>query len=472
MPVTCKLHHHFITPFPIYVLLSMKQKLPVIAGFLLVALALWNGCKKPGALGYELLDDEYGEFQFTDTISLRCTIEREDSALTSDITSIADRFLCGQVIDPVFGKSVSDLYALVQSETLNPNFDHTTEVFDSIVLYLGYDKGGFYGDTTAAQNLRVYRVDNGYAINDTKIYYSPSSMPASQEIGRVDNFLPRPSTKDTLFEGIKGPYLRVALDPAFGQELFNLDSASYSADTLFYQKLRGLKIVASSSSSPGSMLAFDLNDNNFSRIRLYYHADTTRKNFDYFFKGANKFTHFEHDHSYNGATVGPLIGQPADDKLYIQGMQGVRMKIEFPYANKLDRIAVNQAELVLTIGQETANLPAASQLVLSQIENDSTFLTSDVLYSFGNTTSATFYSFGGSPKQVVDNGTTVTRYRLTMSELFQHMVDDDSSTNTEKRTVYLNVYPRSRSGERAVFYGPKNASFPAKLELIYTKVKQ
>ncbi|MBL7807577.1 MAG: hypothetical protein JNN28_07185, partial [Saprospiraceae bacterium] len=55
---------------------KMKQKLPVLAGILLAAIALWTGCKKPGALGYELVDDEYSDYAFTDTIQIRCTIER------------------------------------------------------------------------------------------------------------------------------------------------------------------------------------------------------------------------------------------------------------------------------------------------------------------------------------------------------------------------------------------------------------
>ncbi|MFZ4477756.1 MAG: hypothetical protein ACOYPR_21350 [Saprospiraceae bacterium] len=452
----------------------MKQKLPAFACILFAAFALWAGCKKPSTLGDTLLIDEYGEYVFTDTVEVRCTLEREDSSLTSDRSSTAEYFLCGELNDAEFGSSSSDIYALMLGETLNPNFDTTTQAFDSIVLYLRYAYAGFYGDTTTPQTLRILRTDVGQLISDTKDYYSDDAIPATEEVGRLENFLPKPNKRDSLFEGIKGTFLRVVLKPEFGQELFKLDSASYSVDSLFFAKLRGLKIVASSGAAPGAMMAFNLNDNSMSRMRLYYHekADTTRKDFDFFFEGANKFTHFTHDHNFNNAPAGQLINKLAPEKMYIQGMQGLRVKVEFPNAQYLNNIAVNQAQLVLTVADEHAKLTPASQLFFTQIQGDTTFvLTSDVLYSFGSNLTGGFTNFGGSPKKVVDNGTTVTRYRLTISELFQHMVDDDSSTDTKKRTVYMGVYPRSRTANRVVLYGPKSMTFPAKLELTYTKVK-
>jgi hypothetical protein len=451
--------------------INMKQKLPALLGILLTALALWAGCKRPSSLGADLLDEGgYDNFVFTDTVQVRCTIEREDSSLTSDRNSTAEYFLCGELNDPEFGKSASDIYAVMLGENLNPNFD-TTQTFDSIVLYLRYSAAGIYGDTlSTTQTLKVFRIDNGSNIQYNKDYYSNNSLPATEELGSV-TFLPRPNTRDSLFEGIKGSFVRIALKPEFGQELFNLDSASYSVDSLFFKKLRGLKIESSSGgTNPGAMLAFNLNDNSLSRMRLYYHKDTLRKDFDFFFEGANKFTHFEHDHQ--GSPAGQLIGQNyAEDKLYVQGMQGLRVKIEFPTAQYLNNIAVNRAQLVLTVADNNTFLTPASQLFFTQLQEDSSFvLTSDVLYSFGPNLTGGFLNFGGTPQKVVDNGTTVTRYRLTLSELFQHMVDDDNSPDTKKRTVYMGVFPRSRTAGRAMLYGPKSLSFPAKLELTYTKV--
>lgn len=453
--------------------INMKQKLPALVGILLAALALWSGCKKPSKLGSELLDEDgYSNYEFTDTIEVRCTIEREDSSLTSDRTSTAEYFLCGELNDSEFGKSSSEIYALMLGETLNPAFDTTNQAFDSLVLYLRYAPAGVYGDTLAMQTLKVLRLDSGTSISDSKDYYSTNSFSATEELGSV-TFLPKPNTRDSLFEGIKGSFLRVALKPEFGQELFNLDSASYSVDSFFYKKLRGLKIVSSSvGSNPGAMLAFNLNENSISRMRLFYHvkADTSAKNFDFYFEGANKFTRYAHDHQ--GSPAGQLIGLQADEKLYLQGMEGVRVKIEFPNAQYLDNIAVNQAQLVLTVADNNTVLTPASQLIFTQLQGDTVFvLTGDVLESLGPNLSGGFLTFGGSPRTVIDNGTTVTRYRLTLSELFQDIVDDAYTADTKNRTVYLGVYPRSKTAGRSVLYGPKSLSFPAKVELTYTKLK-
>jgi hypothetical protein len=194
-----------------YLMLIMKQKLPAIAGILLAALVLWTGCKKPGALGYELLDDEYTDYNFTDTISIRCTIEREDSSLTSDLSSTAEYFLCGSINDPEMGKSSSEIFSLLIGKNLNPNFDTTMHAFDSIVLYLNYDLRGFYGDTLQPQSLHILRVDNGYEIKDDKEYYSNHSFPANTEIGRLENFYPKPSASDSLFEGLDGSFVKLML---------------------------------------------------------------------------------------------------------------------------------------------------------------------------------------------------------------------------------------------------------------------
>ena len=455
-----------------YMTINMKQKLPAFAGILIAAVLLWTGCKEPGPLGANLLGDEYADYAFTDTIGIRCTIEREDSSLTSDRNSTADYFLCGELNDPEFGTSSSDIYALLLSETLNPNFDSTTQVFDSIVLYLRYATSGFYGDTTLPQTLRVLRIDDGMYLDDNKDYFSTNAFPASEELGRLDNFKPKPTTIDSLFDGVKGSFIRVALKPEFGQELFNAESASFSVDSFFFKKVRGLKIVTSTGGAvPGSMLAFDLNNNSLSRVRLFYHskADSTAQNFDFFFEGANKFTHFEHQHGSSPA--GSKIGQESQEKIYVQGMHGLRVKIEFPNAHYLNNIAVNQAQLVLTLADDNAFLTPATQLALTQKKDTAFDFTSDVYYSFGSNLTGGFLNFGGTPKKEVDNGTSVTRYRLTLSELFQHIVDDDSSTDTKNRTVYLGVYPRSRTAGRSVLYGPGSLTFPAKLELTYTRVK-
>lgn len=442
---------------------------------LCMGLFLWLSCTKPTPFGSELLDDQFALYNYTDTLTLRCTLVREDSILSSDRSSTASYMFCGQINDPVFGRSQSDIYTLFRMNSLNPNFKNAT--VDSIVMYLNYDGLGIYGDTLQAQTLRVHRLDASALIQWDKDYYSNQSFPVGQQIGEVTNFLPTPNISTTLFDTTnKAPYVRIPLDNAFGQEILNLDSLDRTADTTFWRKLRGIRITAEPAGSPGAMLAFDLNNTTFSRVRMYYKlaTDTSSQSrtYDFSFVGGNKLTNFTHD--YSSVPVGSQINQEPGDYLFLQGMSGLRMKVEIPYAHLMGKIAVNKAELELSIADYPGDNPLltpARQIVLTEILGDTTVsLTSDVLYSLGSTGTGGFDRFGGFPEMETDNGMSINRYRLTLTRRFQAMADN-SSGDIKNQTVYLNVYPQSRSAMRSIIFSPKSSTFPAKLALKFTKVQ-
>lgn len=439
----------------------------------ILGLSLEFGCSKPTSFGADLLNDQIADYDYTDTLTLQCTLLPEDSLITSDLSSTADYLLCGQLNDPVFGKAQSDIYTQIRLAELDQDFKNA--VVDSIVLYLRYDAPGFYGDTLQAQTLRVHRLAPEALLRWDENYYSNKSMPVGEQIGELSNFLPTPNVSSALFDtSSKAPYIRIPLDKAFGEELVAIDSINLTSDTLFWKISRGLRISAESAGNPGTIMAFDLNNSAFSRIRLYYklNADTIAKTFDYYFLGSNKFTNFTHD--YTGSTVEPYLDKVNDDRIFVQGMGGLRMKVEIPYANLLDNIAINKAELDLTVETlpgDNALLKNASQLVFTERIGDSTTtLTSDVIYSLGPTLSGGFSQFGGFASTETDQSVSVQRYRLTMTQRFQDMVDNTSGS-IKDQTVYLNVYPQSRSAMRAIFYGPKSPTFPAKLALKYSKVR-
>ncbi|MBL7795453.1 MAG: DUF4270 family protein [Saprospiraceae bacterium] len=443
------------------------------------AVLLWGySCTKPTAFGADLLDDQLAEYAYTDTLTLQCSVLPEDSLVTSDRSSTATTFLCGQLDDPVFGKSQSEVFSLFRLQDLSPNFKNAN--LDSIVLYVRFAPGGFYGDTTSAapmQNLQIHRVAAGSGLRWDRDYYSNETLPVDELLGEA-TFVPRPyETHPLPFDTTaKGAYVRIPLNNAFGQELLDLDSLTLTSDTMFWGKLRGLRFTSSAMGSPGTLMAFDLNNTTYSRIRLYFKYDTdtitNSRLFEFSFAGGNKFVHFSHD--YSGKRVAPYIGQPADDLLFVQGMSGLRLKIEIPYAHLLDDIAVNKAELALTaasLPEDDPKLRLADQVVFTEIIGDTTTtLTSDVLYSLGSTLTGGFSFFGGFPEKTLDGANTVDRYRMTLTRRFQSMVDN-ASGDIKKQTLYVNVYPQSRSATRAVFYGPKSTTFPAKLTLKYTRVR-
>ncbi len=266
---------------------------------LIGALMLWQ-CSKPTEFGADLLDSERGEFDYTDTLTLRVYVEREDSVETSDRSSTSPYLLCGELQDPRFGRSTAALYTLFRLGDLGPKFSNAR--VDSIFLYLRYAADGFYGDTTQPQTVRVHRVAAGHVLRWDKDYYSNESLPVGELLGEISGILPQPRTNIPLFDTIeRGPYLRIPLSTDFGQEILDLDSLTLTADTLFWESIRGLRITASTGAAPGAIMAFNLNSRDFSFIRLYYkYADdtlTTSRTFDFSFLGGNKFNHFEHDYT-------------------------------------------------------------------------------------------------------------------------------------------------------------------------------
>lgn len=438
----------------------------------MTAALIWSACTRTSPFGADLLDDQLADYDVIDTLTIRCTIEREDSLITSDRISTAPYFLLGEMNDPIFGKTNADLYALFQPGVPTAL---TGVQFDSIVLFMRYSATGLYGDSTQPQNIRVYRVDDGAAISPSSFYYSVNSLPASTELGRVDNFVAHPTAQDSLFSSTaRGAYIRIKLDPAFGQELLALDSATLASDSIFYTKLRGIKVTSSSSGiMPGLILPINLNDQNFSRVRMYYTRDTLHGTFDYFFQGSNKLSHFTHD--YTNTLAGDAIDHEANELLFVQGAQGLKVKIEIPYVDQLENIAVNKADLVLTVNEQLpGDLPnilrPAGQLVISKSVADTAYdLISDVYNSINNT--GVYTNFGGTGNKETAGSSIVTRYHHNLSDYMQTLVDLPAGSDIKKKTIYLNVNLQSRTAMRAVFYGPKSTVFPAKIELKYTKVK-
>jgi hypothetical protein len=452
---------------------TMKQQLSFFAILVSLALVGWTACTKTTPFGEDLLADQLADYDFTDTIQLKCTVVPEDSALVTSDRNTAPFLLCGLLDDPIFGKAESEIFTLVQLSTFSPDFDPVKTKLDSIVMYIRYDPDNSYGDTSQVQTLKVQRLSE--QLDWDKDYRSNNTLSASPDILGTASFSPNRLVNDSLVSTTKkARFIRVRLNDDFGREMMALDSITLTNDTLFWEKLRGFKITTAANSTPGAVLALDLNDEDlFSRVRLYYTKDDTlKKTFDYYFSGTRKFAHFKHD--YTGTPIASALNQVATDRMYMQGMGGLRLKVEFPYASSLENIAVNKAELVLNALADpifNEKLAPAEQLFALYKNTDSTeqFIP-DVLYALGTGAQTNFKLFGGTPVAHNENGQVVYRYRLNLTQYFQDIVDDKTGLD-RNRSIYLTVYPNIRSAMRSVLQGPTNVSFPAKLEMKYTRIK-
>ncbi|MFN4257358.1 MAG: DUF4270 family protein [Saprospiraceae bacterium] len=462
---------------------SPKRNLP-FAFAALAVLALWAGCTKSTPFGSDLLDDEVANYDFTDTLPLQFRIEREDSVYSSDLISSSDYFLCGKINDPVFGATESEIFTLFELGQFSPKFkgsDGQVGKLDSVVMFLALDSKGFYGDTLQRQTIKVTRLNPGAQLDWDSNYYSNRTLPADEELGSA-TYQILPSRRDSLIFGYgpgqksqrevvgRGAFIRVPLNNSFGQELLGYDSLDYTADTLFWQKLRGIRLKTETP-DPRAMSAFDLNNSTYSRVTLFYRieGDTAQKRYHFYFTGGNKFMHFTHD--YAGSEAGNAIGKPNHNLVYLQGMGGLKVRLDIPNADSLRGSVINKAELELTTAALPSDNPAwywpAPQIVL---RDTSRLMIPDVYYAAGPLLNQGFEAFGGMPRKEVIAGQTVYKYRMQLTQRFQDMVDKKSG-DLQGNTLYLNIYPQVSTPSRAVFFGQDGGTFSAKLSVKYTRLK-
>ncbi len=438
----------------------------VFALGLLIVLAC---CTKSDPFGKELFTDPSG-LTFSDTMTIKTSIVLEDSTNTN----ISPNQLLGLFNDPVFGKTEAVINTNFWPGQLGYKFK-ANSTCEAAFLYVHYDASRFYGDSTALQSVEVWRTAE--VISPDSSYFSGAKTTATVKIGELLNFQPHPLTKliqrdtsrittqvDTL-----GAYFAIPIDVAFAQEILSLDSASLSTPKSFTEKMRGLQIRVVTPGGSPCMMSVILDRTSFSRLTMFFkEPDSTRtKTFHCFFT-ANKWVTLTHD--YTGTPFASSIGTETTDNLFVQGGAGLRVKIELPFVKNLTNIAINQAELELTLlepslpGDNLTLFPAPSQLLLSKFvaADKNTLFTSDVYAAAGTGLTGSFGNFGGDNDE---EQTGVHKYRLNLSDHLQDMI-----TGKEPNVIYLNVFPTNQVVHRGIFVGTGgSATARAKINLKYSK---
>lgn len=432
---------------------SGKSSRIVISLFLF--LLILNSCKKADTVGMEVLPEEDRlQGEFTDTITIIAHTIREDSVLTDERVL----HILGSHNDPIFGLTTASIYTQLVLESVDPDFG-TNPVIDSVVLSLAY--AGYYADIMklgGEQSFSVHRViqsisDSLYS-DDTREYHK---LPLGTYSGLID-------TRDSvLINGInQPPQMRIKLDNSFGTELLNSASVM-SSDSLFLQTFKGLYITPSTQNLlPGmGSLLYISPSSPYTKMTMYYHnADTTAlQEFDFVIRSSTeRFTSFTHDYS----TAVDITAQLADstlgsDKLYLQAMAGLKVKITFPYLNNLvtngREIAINKAELILPVSSgTTARLSPPSRVMLVKKGSDGKdkFI-DDIIYESGDF----FGGYYNSPDK---------EFKFNFPRHFQSLLKDTASD----KSLYLIAINAGSTANRCVLNGTGNANKPLKLRLTYT----
>jgi len=304
---------------------------------------------------------------FIDTLTVNSTTFQYDSISVSG----TNRLLLGAYTDPVFGSTQSKIYTHFGYNSVAIDDDAN---FDSIALILNYDNY-FYNDTTALQEINVYKVTQTIRPDDNSSYYNTTDFEReSTSIGHT-LYYPKPTKEDSL---------HVKLDNNFGQILFDeIQDNEFNGYDELLNEYKGFVIEPSENNT--AILGFLKT----SYFRIYYTIPDGSDNIEYTYdistdsnnsfhnissdKTGTYFENIEDEETY-------LKSTDTDNQTYIQSGVGMVTRIDIPYLETLGRIpgegTITGASLNVTLKHNsyTDNLSTRDSLGVFIIDQKSEVL--------------------------------------------------------------------------------------------------
>lgn len=423
-------------------------------------------CKKsPETIGNGLISDsDYIGIYHTDAIELVCH-SYHDSIGTKNVSS----GLLGSMDDPIFGLTQAGFCSQLRFSSAGQRFGDNP-IVDSIVLQLYLT--GYYGDTTCWQTVHAYVLAD--TLNADTTYYNYTQV----ELENIDyaegyQFQPHPRTKKHVIgnDTIGQPIVRIPLSNSLGERLINLDSTAYKEPATFKRFFHGLCLKCDPAVGNGNVSYFNLTNNTFTVLRLYYHdASNPDKSirYDYYITSADTyFNQFDHDYTEGAPDfVSQLLdGDTAlgQQRLYLQTMGGVKTRISFPtiaqWTDTLSEgchIVINEAKLIVTAADvDTACFTEPNTLSLVKFAaNGSTAILPD--YQEG-----TSY-YGGS------YSTTKHTAYFRISEYLQDLI----MGREEPYGLSLGINGGAYTANRLVINGPETEADNLRVEVTYSIVSE
>jgi len=264
-------------------------------------------------------------------------------------------FYLGQINnDPFFGKTEAQIFLELKPLVYGvyPFSRKDSVKIDSIVLVLSYLNT--YGDSSIAQTLNVYEMDQGndfrsdssYLIRKNDFTYNtitPLSFPINQQI------IPK-TLDDTVkaFRDTASHRLRIKLDTNFARRLFTYDTTNaYKNDSIFRTKFKGFAVR--SESAGNAIMGINLSDVN-TKLAVYYNYPKTSGGRDttvtYFsFTASSAYANYV-KRDYSGTPLEASVGGSVQDQIiYLQNEPGTFASVKIPGLGSISNRVVHRAEL-------------------------------------------------------------------------------------------------------------------------------
>ncbi len=377
----------------------------------------------------------------------------------------------GSIKDPVFGVTNASFYTKILQATVKHRFGPNPKT-DSMILQLFY--ADVYGDTNATLRVHVYEMKDD--IYYDSVYYSNKKVAVYPTDYADETFHPNPNNyylfpsygPDSTVDTIKG-VLRINLShisTAMGDKLLNADTTILDSNELFMNYFKGIYLKVDPVSNGGALASFITNTPK-TFITIYYHNDDKDSlQYTYVLSSAMaKINHYDHDFSTADADFkkqvvdgDTTLGQ---QKFYVQGLAGVKTILKFPHVrelNKLGKVGINEAKLILPGAETTPYLDPPPELSLIKIDNDSSYS------RLPDENEGPDY-FGG----VYNSKTNSYSFRIT--RYIESLIKDSTAVD---HGLLLFVKSGAINPKRFIFNGPEyqgDSARRAQLNILYTIVK-
>ena len=450
---------------------------------LLISLFILSSCKNQDGIG---LGVDAGN-QLNGTLLADTNITVTNALEDSVVTSALSRTPLSYFKDPELGITESNIAAQL---TLPSGLAYTLPTgaltLDSAVLVLPYSTSGFYGDSlTSKFKIDVHQLNEKYIsttyFNNKQWDYKPALLGTKTFTARSHDTL---KIKDIVAGGpdtlVKvRPQVRIAINPTFvNTYFFNAPSTSRSSTLAFQNAIKGLYLTLDKAgiTGPGGNLMFEMDS---TRIDLYFRAENTTIDTLKISLPVPSGTHMASiKHAYSAKVQAALNKTSTDGLIYLQGMAGLRAKVEFPdikntFAAMGNNVIINRAELVIKPAPgTTVPYAALTRLTMYQLDlakqririQDAS--TSDPRGVNGPSFFSGFYNRANGEYhflvtayiqdlirgKTVDYGTYIAPVDPTLASL-------------------ININPIANYAERTITPG-KNSPSRIKLNIIYTKINQ
>ncbi|HUR31055.1 MAG TPA: DUF4270 family protein [Saprospiraceae bacterium] len=441
---------------------------------LTVAALIAASCTKPTLIGSDFLDEEKADLKFEDNFDLSFYTEKTDSVIvhSDNVSRQLTTYLCGNVVDPIFGRYTAEIFAQPLISTLASELIGAT--LDSVVLQLRYDTLGNYGTLSDLVTLEVYRMTENPDFGTD--YYSNRQFDFDPNPLGSKTFVPQPFDSVTVFDPsdtFKIPAsIRIPLSIDKFNDLLLQDSTVFTDQDSFLNYFNGLHIKMTGANN--TMLGFNLL-NSTSVLSLYYDkGGTTNKKFSFIFTvGSIKTAYFEHD--YSGSFVEPSLGPgPESDYWFVQGLSGLTTKMEIGNLNILGDAIINQAELEVYCtfpdGDVPPLYPPIRFLITQELTDTSLINSTDVNIALsesdGNFGSATYKNYyGGVLEKVTDGPPAVYKYSMKVTAQVKDIFQEK-----KENIIYFNPIQKANVPNRSVMFGPGHPEFAPRLRIYYTSL--